>query len=164
MPGRETSVCVAKPPPEVVVGCDGADDGDDCGDGDACTEGDTCTGGVCGGVAKDCGDDVCTDGVCEVASQCVELGAVVAARNAACPRIAYNAAADEFGLVFEADVGTRTEVFFSRLNSAGAQLGLTEKITDGTPATEEDPDVSSFVSDIVFAPEEQRYGVLVAHF
>lgn len=162
VPGRETSVCVAKPPPEVVVGCDGADDGDSCGDGDACTEGDICSGGVCAGVAKDCGEDLCVEGVCEVQGQCVELDAVVAAQNAAHPRIAYNAADDEIGVVFEAEVLTRTEVFFSRLSGAGVPVGAPVQLTDGTPATADDADVSSFVADIVFAPEEQRYGVLVA--
>lgn len=162
VPGRETSVCVSKPPPEEVVGCAGADDGDACGDGDACTVDDACAGGACVGVAKDCGADLCVDGVCSVVAACDDLAPVVAASSAQTPRIAYNPLDDEIGLVFEAPVLARTEVFFSRLGADGVPRGAPVQLTDGTPATQDDSDVSSFVRDIAFAPEEQRYGVLVA--
>ncbi len=162
VPGRETSVCVAQAAAEEVVGCDGAGDGDSCGDGDGCTEGDVCSGGVCSGVAKDCGDDLCVDGSCVVVGSCEALPATVATSAATTPRLAYNPIDDEIGLVFEAPVLERTEVFFTRLSGAGVPRGAPVQLTDGTPATADDADVSSFVRDIAFAPEEQRYGVLVA--
>ncbi len=160
--GRQDNVCVPRPPAEVEQGCDDVDDGDACGDGDACTVDDRCTAGVCQGDAKECDDGAaCVAGVCEVAASCTEVAPRVGAENAAAPRIAYNAADDEVGVIFESPVLARTEVFFTRIGPDGAPRAAPVQLTDGTPATADDSPVSSSARDIAYAPEQQRYGVIV---
>jgi hypothetical protein len=165
VPGRETSVCVAQADeepeePEEVVGCVDAADGAPCGDGNNCTVDDACAGGVCVGVAKDCGDDLCVDGRCEVVGSCNALAATVVAEQALGPKVAYNPLDDELGIAFTAEVLDRTEVFFVRASGAGVPRGVPLQLTDGTPASAEDVSSSSVAADIVFAPEERRFGVL----
>jgi hypothetical protein len=161
VPGREDTICAPTPPPEEVVGCAGQNEGSPCGDGDSCTEDDTCQSGACVGVAKDCGGDVCVDGVCLVSS-CVEQAPRVVSGGAALPRIAYNPIDDEVGVLFEAVVANgRTESFFVRVGSDGIPRSAPLQLTDGTPATADDVAVSSFARDIAFAVEQQTYGVIV---
>jgi hypothetical protein len=162
VPGREDTICAPTPPPEEVVGCAGQNEGSPCGDGDSCTEDDTCQSGACVGVAKDCGGDVCVDGVCQVVASCVEQAPRVVSGGAAVPRIAYNPIDDEVGVLFEAVVANgRTESFFVRVGSDGIPRSAPLQLTDGTPATADDVAVSSYARDIAFAVEQQTYGIIV---
>ncbi len=140
----------------------GADDSDAYGDGNECTVSDVCRVCVCVGVDKDCGDDLCVAGVCQVVGSCEALPSTVVLSPAGAPRIAANALDGELGVAFEASVLDRTEVFFARIGVDGGTRGAPVQLTDGTPATQDDASVSSFVRDIAFAPEERRFGVLAA--
>lgn len=164
VPGREDAVCVPAPERETPVGCDGKSDGESCADGDSCTEGDACVGGACVGTPKACGSgETCVGGTClEGPGSCVEqpTGVAVDTGTAAGPRLAYNPVDDEVGILFDAPVLDRREVFFVRVGPDGTPRSGLVQLTDGTPQ-QDTPAISTTARDIAFAREVNRYGILV---
>ncbi len=159
VPGRESRICAPRPEGvvEQPVGCDGKDNGESCADGDACTVSDTCQDGVCVGAPRDCGDDVCRNGICEAQGSCEALTPQKAIGQAQAPKTVVNTQTGEIGLAYTGDVDGRAEAFFVVLSADGRTQAAPRQLTNGSA-----DNLSSFVFDVAFAPAPRRFGVIVA--